>query len=293
MFHPSLSFWKRLVNSEPKDPIAFPPDKALLSARVPLSPPPNRAGKLRSQSKNSQPWGGNNFQPLNNRGDDSSGSDSSDEEGHANNGRYIPRPWANRKNTQAASLSGVTLADAVSSHSKDKVKGAGADMEKGEVVYSDGESVAPPSISGRKKEDRNAPGWTPEFLKRRSTKEGHESGGDNTDKKLSTPASRAQTESPPPGAVAMTPSLMRALDRVSQAQNDAYGGILSRGHTPQASMPGHGGGITTPGAGGGTPGLLKMNMPATPAGYDWGAFWKNVEDKAKDEVPMAKPNATR
>jgi hypothetical protein len=44
---------------------------------------------------------------------------------------------------------------------------------------------------------------------------------------------------------------------------------------------------------GGTPGISKMNMPATPAGYDWGAFWKNVEDKAKDDVPMVKSKATR
>lgn len=85
----------------------------------------------------------------------------------------------------------------------------------------------------------------------------------------------------------MTPSLLRALDRVSQAQNDAYGGIVSRGHTPQASMPGHAIGASAIGQ-------AKMEMPATPAGYDWAGFWRNVEDKAKDDgAAKPKPKTTR
>jgi hypothetical protein len=52
------------------------------------------------------------------------------------------------------------------------------------------------------------------------------------------------------GAVPVTPSLIKALDRVSRAQSEAYSGAH-----------------TTPTSGG---------------GYEWGAFWNAVGAKAKE-----------
>jgi hypothetical protein len=267
-----------------------------------LSPPPYQAGKIRSQSKKSRPTGGNSFQPLNLKdkdGNSSSSDDSSDEEyGGGPGQRYIPRPWAKRKDTQATSLSGVTLADSASVKGKAKGKYGDddKDLEKGELVYSDGESVAP-SISGAaRKGARDAPGWTPEFIKRHSLsgKQGTNDGSvEMRQSKQTSNSNRSQTTSPPPGAVPMTPSLMKALDRVSQAQAEAYGGIVSKGHTPRASTVGHTHMSTTAGAS--TPGLPPVQMPTPAGGYDWGAFWRKVEDKANqpDSPTSNRPKPTR
>lgn len=277
-FTPSTPFWKKIFNPPPKDPILFPNDTGALSSKSPLSPPPYRAGKLRTQSKKSAPYSRDSFQPLNKatKHDFSSGSeDSSDEEGTGQE-RYIPRPWAKRKDTQATSLSGVTLADGASATSKGKM----GDMAKehGDLAYSDGESVAQSTSTGRRrKESRDAPGWTPEFIKRHSMggKKDLESGG------IEMRASRSnRSESPPPGAVPMTPSLMKALDRVSQAQNEAYAGIVSKGHTPYASSPGHAPGTSTPGV-------------HPHGGQDWGAFWKKVEDKTREGEAGASAKSPR
>jgi len=171
-FAPSLPFWKKLFSPQPKDPILFPPDKALLSTRGPLSPPPYQAGKLRSKGTKTQPWSGNSSQPLKKatHGFSSDSDSSSDEEGLGDGKRYIPRPWAPRKDTQAT-LSGATLADTASTTSKGKHKGGSEkDLEKGgEAIYSDGEEVAASiSPASRTHRDRDAPGWTPEFIKRHS-----------------------------------------------------------------------------------------------------------------------------
>lgn len=286
-FAPTLPFWKRLFNPPPKDPILFPPDKALLPTRGPLSPPPHQAGKLRTKSKKSRPWGGDSSQPLNKSGKHDLSSDSenssSEEEGFGGDGkRYIPRPWAPRKDTQATTLSGATLADSASASSKGKREGptseADKDLEKGgEVIYSDGEEAAA-SISpkGRTQLEREAPGWTPDFIKRHSL---NGKRGDDLEMK----GTRMAADSPPPGAVPVTPSLMRALDRVSQAQNEAYREIISTGHTPYASTPGHGG------AGASTPGLPPIQMPTPGGGYDWAGFWRTVEDKTTGPAPMIQP----
>jgi hypothetical protein len=254
-------------------------------------------------SKKSRPWSGNSFQPINKTdplGFASDSGSSSDEDEHVDaNGKYIPRPWAKRKNTGTASLSGVTLTD-VPTASLSKGKGKNADDEKGhEMVYSDGESAI--SGTAKKKVDRNAPGWTPEFIKRRSDQASKpllkdvEAGDIELEKKRNKSSEGRPTDSPPPGGVPMTPSLMRALDRVSQAQNDAYGGIISKGHTPRASTAGHG--ATSSSVGAATPGIPPMQMPTPGGGYNWGVFWKNVEEKAKEAdgptLNRAKPSTTK
>jgi len=193
-----------------------------------------------------------------------------------------------RKDTQATTSSSATLADTASASSKGKQKGpvseAGKDLEKGEeVIYSDGEeaaaSVSPP---GKAQKDREAPGWTPEFIKRHSISGRHGGGGE-----LGMKNTRNVEGTPPPGSVPITPSLMRALDRVSQAQNEAYAGI-SRGHTPHASTAANGG------AGATNSGLPPTQMP-TPGGggHNWAAFWKTVEDKATGATSPTQPKPAR
>jgi len=73
---------------------------------------------------------------------------------------------------------------------------------------------------------------------------------------------------------------MKALDRVSQAQTEAYVGLASKGHTPYASSPGHAPGASTPG----------VNPHG---GQDWGGFWKKVEDKARDGGAEASAKSSR
>ncbi|KIM28459.1 hypothetical protein M408DRAFT_141547 [Serendipita vermifera MAFF 305830] len=287
-FTPAVPFWKKIFNPQPKGPILFPPDKALLSTHDPLAPPPYQAGKLRP--KGTKAWSGTASQPLKKSNLDlsSDSGSSSDEEEFGDGKRYIPRPWAPRKDTQATSLSGVTLADTASASSKGKQKGGvEKDLEKGgEVIYSDGEEVAA-SIrsSSRTHKDRDVPGWKPEFIKRHSIG-GRAGTGSGTELEMK---STRMGESPPPGAVPVTPSLMRALDRVSQAQNEAYGGIISKGHTPRASTHGHGHGA----GGASTPGVPPLQMPTPGGGYDWAGFWRTVEDKTTAAAPTTQPKPTR
>lgn len=73
------------------------------------------------------------------------------------------------------------------------------------------------------------------------------------DNPLASPSSPTSSK-PPSGAVPVTPSLIKALDRVSKAQSEAY--------------------------------LGTHNTPAS-GGDEWGAFWKAVRAKAKE--PDAPP----
>lgn len=197
-----------------------------------------------------RPVSSTSFRPLRTRDDFSSGSDSESD----TDDRYIPRPWAKRKATSIskASLSGATLAGS-DPFSKDKGKTKSVEMD-----YSDGESAR----SQQRKGSREAPGWTPEFIRR------HSSGGRSKDAETGNVELEARrNESVPAGAVPMTPSLIKALDRVTQAQTAAYAA---------SSTPG------TPGS--------PVSMPQPGGGYDWGAFWKNVEDKAKEaDQPGRRP----
>jgi len=84
--------------------------------------------------------------------------------------------------------------------------------------------------------------------------------GSNPDDPLASPLSPASSKSPL-GAVPITPSLIKALDRVSKAQSEAYSGT--------------------------------HNTPASGGGDEWGAFWKTVGTKAKEPdvppFPASKP----
>jgi len=262
-FKPAVGFWKRLTNPPPKDPIAFPPDAAL-GRRSSASDPLFIPAKLKSQ-KRARPNSQTTFKPVAAKGmhyTSDSSSCSSDSE------TDIPRPWAKRPSSRA-SFSDTTLAgshnDSKSSKGRGKGKGKGVDAE-----YSDEESI---EQRNRDLTNREAPGWAPGFMKRHSgsTAKDLEAGGvelnlkavrNNSipDDPLASPSSPTSSK-PPSGAVPVTPSLIKALDRVSRAQSEAYSGTR-----------------TTPTSGG---------------GYEWGAFWKDVGVKAKEPdtapFPALKP----
>ena len=259
-FKPAVGFWKRLTNLPPKDPIAFPPDAAL-GKRSSVSDPLFKSAKLKSRTS-VRPNSQNTLKPLKPlaakgaRYASDSSSSSSDSE------TDIPRPWAKRSSTQT-SLSGATLAGSHndSKSSKGKRKGKGKEVN---AEYSDGESVAQ---GNQGLTNRDTPGWAPGFMKRHSssTAKDLEAGGveldlktvrkgSNPDGTLVSPSS-PESSKPPSGAVPITPSLIKALDRVSKAQSEAYSGTHS--------------------------------SPTPGGGYEWGAFWKAVGAKAKE--PDAPP----
>jgi hypothetical protein len=139
-----------------------------------------------------------------------------------------------------------------------------------DTEYSDGESV----VQGEKSPtNRDAPGWAPGFIKRHSSSKTKDlEAGDVAlnlktawkDSNLDDPlASRSNPESskPPSGAVPVTPSLIKALDRVSKAQSEAY--------------------------------LGAQTSPTSDGAYQWGAFWEAVGAKAKEPdappFPASKP----
>lgn len=255
-FKPAVGFWKRLTDPPPKDPISFPPDTAL-GKRSSASDPLFKPAKLsRTSSRpNSQP----KFKTLAAKGahySSDSSSSSSDSE------TDIPRPWAKRSSSRG-SLSGATLAGSHndSKSGKRKGKSKGVDTE-----YYDGESIAQGNANST---NRDAPGWVPGFIKRHSSSKAQdlETGSVELDIKAvrkdlnldDSPTSPASSK-PPSGAVPITPSLIKALDRVSKAQSEAY----TSAQTP----------------------------PTSGGGYEWGAFWQAVGAKAKepDVPPFSAPN---
>jgi len=253
-FKPAVGFWKRLTDPPPKDPIAFPPDAAL-GKRSFASDPLFKSAKLSRAS--SRPNSQTKFKALATKGAHySSDLSSSSSESETD----IPRPWAKRSSSRG-SLSGATLAgshnDGKGSNGKGKRKGVDAE-------YSDGESKAQGNTSPT---NRDTPGWTPGFIKRHSSRKVQdlEAGSvelnlkavrkdSNPDDSLASPPSPTSSK-PPSGAVPITPSLIKALDRVSKAQSEAYAGA----QTP----------------------------PSSGGGNEWGAFWQAVGAKAKE--PDAPP----
>jgi len=260
-FKPAVGFWKRLTDPPPRDPIAFPPDTAL-GKRSSASDPLFKSAKLKSRTsvRPNRPNSQTKLKSLAVKGahySSDSSSSASDSE------TDIPRPWAKRSSSRA-SLSGATLAGSQNDSKSSKGKGKRKQVD---AEYSDGESVPQGSKSPT---NRDVPGWRPGFIKQHSSGKAQdlEAGGveldlravrkdSNPDDPLTSPSSPTSYK-PPTGAVPVTPSLIKALDRVSKAQSEAYSGA----QTP----------------------------PTSGGGYEWGAFWQAVGAKAKE--PDAPPFPT-
>ena len=122
--------------------------------------------------------------------------------------------------------------------------------------------------------DRDAPGWSPDFMRRH-----RESGGTSTTSQrtvverspviLSAPA--------PDGAVRITPSLIKAIDRIAVAQQATFSaagippkpGFSSSNSSKPAEMTG----------------LARAQISPSPGAEEdksaqWDAFWRDVHEKA-------------
>jgi len=114
----------------------------------------------------------------------------------------------------------------------------------GAPEYSDYEEDVTDVQAQTGERDRDSPSWRPPFLTR------HDS----------------NTVSPPVGAVPMTPSLIRAVDRIAAAQAQAYGPSATADSDSSAAAPG----------------VRAENGVATK--QRWEAFWRDVTTKAAEST---------
>ncbi|KAH7103294.1 hypothetical protein BKA62DRAFT_828489 [Auriculariales sp. MPI-PUGE-AT-0066] len=200
---------------------------------------PLQQGKLRTKSRGRVTSGGGGvpvkFQPL---AQDVSDTDSEDELD-----KKVPlRPFGARTSTSGSSVT------AVSERSRGKLPKTVAEEN---VDYSDAEGL--PML--KRRQSRDIPGWKPAFLARSET-------GDSA-----TIGNQHPRPPVPPGAVAATPSLLNAIDRIHRAQASVYGGQSTSGaQTPRPESP---------------------RSDAGPGG--WQGFWADVQAKAAEPDNRPKP----
>jgi len=145
------------------------------------------------------------------------------------------------------------------------------------LEYSDFEEDDVTSAIAMEK-NRDSPGWSPHFLRRHSASGGTSTTSQRTVVERFPPA----ISSPPKGAVPMTPSLIKAIDRIAVAQQTAYG---VAGKPPRPDLP-----PTTSNDPAGMTGLpqAQISSPSPLSGGEddklksekWDAFWEEVQEKA-------------
>lgn len=160
-----------------------------------------------------------------------------------------PRPWMTSRPTLSSRATDSTaVGDDETDKERGKLLAMRKSMYKAEVPeYSDHEE----DVTAEARISRGDPSWSPPFLHRhRESNSGNSTKGSLTSRDTRTP--------PPIGSVPVTPSLIHALDRIAVAQGAAYGGSSNGSST------------------------LHEGLPDTPAGgRRWDAFWKDVNDKAR------------
>lgn len=210
-FRPVLSLWQRLFQSPEPAPVIFPSDIDLKSAPT-LSPYANM--KTKSSKRVRKPVDVK-FRPLGDYSDSDSGSDSDREWERKPVPLTYPvlaKPWL-KDERSSTPLSGATLYDSDDDIDKHKPS-LKSILVPQNYSDTDGEDITTPHSTPLKrvKSHRDEPGWKPDFLKRYSTSP--------------QPSSQsAESRQSPAGAVPMTPSLIRAIDRIAVAQNEAYSGL--------------------------------------------------------------------
>jgi len=117
----------------------------------------------------------------------------------------------------------------------------------GAPEYSDHEEDVTDAQAPTGEHDRDSPSWRPPFLTRH---------GSNA----------AKPVSPPAGTVPMTPSLIRAVDRIAAAQAQAYGPSAAAGSDSSAATP----------YGRSETGVAKKQR--------WEAFWRDVTARAAEST---------
>lgn len=151
--------------------------------------------------------------------------------------------------------SGTTAVDEIDVE-KEK-KGIAKALARDAPEYSDYEEDVTVSVEKERMErekERGQPGWSPQFIRRASLNSSASGSKDGSKRSDSTAVA-------PAGAVPMTPSLIKALDRISAAQHAVYG----------PNEP------STPVADEGLP------NPQPDKGARWEAFWRDVKAKAGQE----------
>ncbi|KAG6814253.1 hypothetical protein H0H92_015368 [Tricholoma furcatifolium] len=205
-------------------------------------------------------------------------SDSSDDEVE----HWNARPWLNKRaSTESSSPTLVEATTALSKSEEQSIRGGRRKGDgKSEPVYSDYEQDI-----GIPKANSNVDAeWRPEFIKRHSsTSAGGSSSGRG-------PASSTQGHARPKpiGVVPATPSLIKALDRVTAAQKAAYGpGFslpslqtqpLSNPEENQRSVDAYG--LAQRAERDGDIGVYGSNDAAKAGHLSWEDFWKEVRHKA-------------
>ncbi|KAF8507525.1 hypothetical protein BU17DRAFT_71148 [Hysterangium stoloniferum] len=209
-FRPVLSLWQRLFQSPVPAPVVFPSDVDLKSAPT-LTTHANMKASPRKRARKSLDV---KFRPLGNYSD-SDGSDSDTEWEHKPVPLAYPvpaRPWL-KDERSSTPLSGLTLYGSDDDTDKHKPMRKSVTIPE-EYSDTDGEDITTPHSTPLKrvKSHRDEPGWKPDFLKRYSTSPQPSSNS-------------AESRQSPAGAVPMTPSLIRAIDRIAVAQTEAYSGL--------------------------------------------------------------------
>jgi hypothetical protein len=285
------SVWSRLFGLErhatPPE-IVFPTDEELKS--TPL--------KLQKRTSISKALGGFEFQDqLNNGrsqsareragkrtrdpakfGSNLSDSDSDSGEDELKTPLGFGKPWLEHKRASSPPVS-VGFAKSLREVGNDnidvekesaKVKaGLGAHEEYSDFEEDDITSAA----AVKQKRDRDAPGWSPDFLRRH-----RESGGSSTTSQRTAVDPSVVSSAPAPeGAVPITPSLIKAIDRITIAQQAVFGaaGVQPRPGFPpsKSSNPAD------------MSGLPRAQVPHSSGAEEgmsarWDAFWRDVHEKA-------------
>jgi hypothetical protein len=131
--------------------------------------------------------------------------------------------------------------------------------------------------SAAMQKNRDSPEWSPDFLRRHSASGGTWTTSQRTVVERPSPA--VSSPPAPEGAVPMTPSLIKAIDRIAVAQQAAYG---ASSKPLAAGLP-----LSKSSELAGLAGLPQTQASLSPlsSGEDnkserWAAFWKDVRDKA-------------
>ncbi|KAG8963666.1 hypothetical protein FRC03_002710, partial [Tulasnella sp. 419] len=237
-YRPFPSMWEKLFGRKSKasqqDEIAFPSDSALLSEKaIPLpsgfKPNPTRMDSTRTML--------NNPRKMPQLSD--SDSDSDDDA----TGPPKFRPWLGKRNSSSNSAATTIAVRGGNEKKRFSFNPDHKPVFLGSVdpmpSYSDEEDVTASHARAFNSEDRKAPGWRPKFIRDHEEEKERMSikskiledaiRSDSPDQMSSSSGTLpSQTEAPLPSpqqpvAVPATPSLIRAVDRINQAQRDAYG----------------------------------------------------------------------
>ncbi|KAF8897480.1 hypothetical protein BD779DRAFT_1667454 [Infundibulicybe gibba] len=283
-FQPPTSFWERFFNKAPhpspgltKD-IVFPTNADMkstpkLTSGADLAPPvfafqrsPGflKKGKSQSQtrlhalSNSRKPREAIKFRPgdgnLSSDSEDDDTLNSSSQDGSGSGKRRV-RPWLLNQKASVTSAT-PTLVDEAQENGRAELVDYDTEIERLKKSHKIGDEIPDYSdyeedltSTSFQKNERDI--WSPGFMKRQRSND------------LISPMGALHPDISPPGAVPVTPSLIKALDRIAIAQKDAFGIPPENDGLP--SVEKH------------SP-LVENRYYKAPA---WDGFWRDVSERAK------------